>query len=203
MIDRGAMVDDPGSLPGEPHNTNGPHHSGETLEQRVHRLEDAVAALQDTQIMEDRVCERVMGKMGRILPPDAAGIIEAERRGYPPAGDAPPAEEPPPGSPPLPPAVTRSAWLVVEVFRELRTIIRMFFDPRFRVSWSAVFALMILAAILVSQWLPQPWMIIPVIGPVLDKVVGLILALFAYKILSREMRRYQEAVAHLPSYRRY
>jgi hypothetical protein len=198
MLDRAAMIDDPAASPRD-------GHAPESLEQRVHRLEDAVAALQDTQLMEERITERVVGRLHRPDGPAHTGIVDAERRTPTPAVNA--------GATLPEPAADSSAaplrrpWLIVEVFREIRIMIGMFFDSRYRVSWSAVFALMLLAYILVSQWL---WTLVggvPVIGvlttamnlgfvgQILDKAVDLILALFAYKTLSREMARYRAALA--------
>ncbi len=208
MIDHEAMIADPaGEAPPENHD-----HAAETLEQRVHRLEDAVAALQDMQLVEERITERVIDRMQHKPAPASTGIIDAGR--HPPAAAAdPPRTEAPRNPTPAPAAAPRRAWLLVEVFREMRTLVGMFFDSRYRVSWSAFFALMVLAYILVSHYLWKLWLAVPVlgllsipmdfpfIGPLLDKAVDLVLALFAYKTLSREMARYKEAIGR-PSRRR-
>jgi hypothetical protein len=214
MIERSLTIEDPASTHGEPP-AEPPDHLAESLEQRVHRLEDAVAALQDTQIMEERITERVLGRVGRKKELDGAGIVEAERRTAPPLPSAPPAAAPPP---PLPaPEITpRPGWVIVEVFRDIRTGLGMFFDARYRVSWGAYFSLLILIYVLVSHWLWSLWAGIPlfgllagplsvaVLGPILDKALGLFLALFAFKCLAREMRRYKEAIAGRPTtYSRY
>ncbi len=49
----------------------------ESLEQRVHRLEDAVAAMQDTRLLEERVAERVKERVNGNLPERTI-----ERRGH-------------------------------------------------------------------------------------------------------------------------
>ena len=59
----------------------------ESLEQRVHRLEDAVAAMQDTRLLEERVAQRIKERVNGNLserPSSAAGIIiEAGRHVFP------------------------------------------------------------------------------------------------------------------------
>jgi hypothetical protein len=180
----------------------------ETLEQRVHRLEEAVAALQETEIIEERIAERVVDRMQRRPAPESTGIVETDRRARPPVGPSlSPGSDVQANSQTVSQLSARKPWLIVEVFRELRVMFRMFFDTRYRVSWSAFFALMILAYILVSQWLWALWSGVPLLGwltlpmhltflgEILDKAVDLLLALFAYKTLSREMRRYREAIS--------
>src|SRR5262249_26041433 len=126
----------------------------DSLEQRVRRLEDAVANLQDTRPIEDRIVERVSERLGsKPTPPPPERteyMISAERRTPPPPEDRRAPLEPlpaapmpvllPPASPvPLPaaPDVERYPWLLFDFFRELRAIIRMFFDVRYPVGWSA------------------------------------------------------------------
>jgi hypothetical protein len=118
-------------------------------------------------------------------------------------------ETPPPSVAPRPP------WAIVEVVRDVRTAFAMFFDSRYRTSWSAFFALMLLAYVLVSHYLWALWAAVPFfgvlsgvmqitfIGPLLDKAIGLLLALYAFKILGREMARYREAISSPPPPYRY
>ena len=55
--------------PSNAHDSNGSHEPEhavtESVEQRLRRLEDAVAALQDTAVMEDRVAARVVRQIDR------------------------------------------------------------------------------------------------------------------------------------------
>src|SRR5438105_4824108 len=77
---------------------HGHEETVEALEQRVRRLEDAIAALQDTQLMEDRVVERVRQRveLHHVEGPRPAGglILSAARMLMP-----KPAEEAPPNGP--------------------------------------------------------------------------------------------------------
>ena len=176
----------------------------EGLEQRVRRLEDAVAALQDTGPLETRVAERVAARIGRGAAPaggeSAAILIEAGRHLLPAARELPPRNDDAADAPYASPAdAPRQPWLVWDVFAEARTILRMFVDPRYRMAWSArIIPLALCAMILTSwAWLPGTGILGALPAPlswlawILDKTVDLILAFFLYKILSREARRYR------------
>lgn len=203
MIDRGVITEDAPVFSAEaPLDLSaGPIIS---LEQRVRRLEDALAILQDTRQLEERVVERVAERVthipdypvrdsakvllsaGRQLLPAALGVLQAkaqaaERSAYPP----PPPEE--------------RRWLVLEFYAEARSVVRMFLDPRYRthLTWTTrIVPVVVLVFVLTSQW-AMPWNLVPVLGSVLDKAVAFVLAFFVYKILAREARRYRETVTDL------
>jgi len=82
--------------------------------------------------------------------------------------------------------------LLEELVGEIRTFVRMFFDIRYRMSWFTWLVTVVgLSFALLSHWV-VPFAFVPFVGPVLDKVVDLILAFFVYKALSREARRYRQ-----------
>jgi hypothetical protein len=181
----------------------------ESLEQRVQRLEDAVATLQDTGPLEDRIVERVTERLGPRQPARAADRADraekaefmrgAERRIPLPLNDhvtaAPPAPPPPapePAPPPpaptptltptsslLPPVLTRHPWLILDLVRELRAMVRMFFDVRYHVGWTARVTILILLPLFFLSYYWVPLSSIPVVGTVLNKLVDLILAFLA------------------------
>jgi hypothetical protein len=204
MAKRVTMLGSPADAPEGPPLLDASGPPAESLEQRVQRLEDAVAALQDTRPLEDRVIERVRGRLGLALPePEPERPVErpvehcvtAERRTPPPpAADGLPPPEPSP-LPPTPPLVTRHRWLFFDLIDELRTMVRMFFDVRYHVAWSTRLTVLVLLALIFTSglWCPLGW--IWFIGAILDKVIDLILAFFVYRALSREVRRYREIKA--------
>jgi hypothetical protein len=175
-----------------------PGPPAESLEQRVQRLEDAVAALQDTRPLEERVVERVSERLGITPPkgepdPRTEHMITAERRTAPPPADGLSTQETPPLPPQgPPPLITRHAWLLFDLLGELRAMVRMFFDVRYHVAWSTrVTVLTLLLLIFTSGWwcpLAYVWFL----GPLVEKLVDLVLAFFVYKALSREAHRYRE-----------
>jgi hypothetical protein len=159
------------------------------IEQRVQRLEDAVAALQDTRQLEERLVDRVADRLGRTAPlamPAAAGvIIEAGRQLLPAA--APRAG----GTPP------RLPWLLLDLYAELRAIFWMFLDRGYRLTWTCRLVLPVLLLLMVSSWFIIG--AIPLVGALLDKAVDVVLVVVAYKVLSREAHRYRGLFPHFPS----
>lgn len=174
------------------------------VEERLRRLEDAVAALQDRPA---RAAARpdaglvlshadpaapagsgtsdLLRETSRRLLPLAVGFLHGPSSD--PTGNAT--------------ATGRRPWLLVEAVDELRLIFRMFTDRRYRVSWVAwvvplaVVFLMVTSSMLIGG--------IPFVGSSLAKVVDLILAFFAYKALTREAHRYREAAPYLPDPQAY
>lgn len=203
MIERGGMNEQPvGPKGGTPlvRTENG----AQALEQRVCRLEDAVATLQDTRPLEERIVERVSRRMknasaaalqdsgrvlnaGRQLLPAALDLIrskavEAERGGAGPSGSLP------------------RPWLLFDAYAELRTMVRMYLDPRYRPTWPARIAPLALLALIMTSWiwLPGTSILWTPLMTIIDKAVDVALAFLAFKILNREARRYRELVGDLP-----
>jgi hypothetical protein len=166
-----------------------------TLEDRVRQLEDQVVGLQDTRKLEDRLTERVARRLERkqantaIKVPTAA--IAEPTKPPPLAAVAPP--------PDLAPVVVlegktgRQPWLFLDIFSEFQAMLRMFFDLRYRVfymKWQTKVYPAILLGLIILSGLTISY--IPLVGPVLDRIVELIIAFSLYKVLSRETYRYKE-----------
>ena len=178
------------------------------LEGRVHSLETAVARLEDTGALEQRVIarltdrlpqakvaadrdsgvdsgvieERVLARLaGRMPPPTAAPPM--------PEGAAPRDAEPPP---PSAWGGRWASWLLVDMFREAKLLVTMIADRRYQMAWTTrIVALIFLPAILTTHWwLPLAWL--PAVGGLFVNLVNLVLAFALYKALSREARRYDE-----------
>jgi hypothetical protein len=170
------------------------------LEDRLQRLEDALAILQDTRRLEERIVERVSKRLKKDKSPgnqDPVGVVSG------------PAQENSVGPPLLLPLPESSAsggsflrrpWVVFEAYDEARAILRMFFDSRYRATWVGRFVPpLILVAIMTSWlWLPGTSILPSFIATLIDKVVDLLLAFAAFKILSREAHRYRAVIADLP-----
>lgn len=196
MLEPLTMVQDPTLSPTDPASSDviAPPQS---LEQRVQRLEDAVAALQETQAVEERVVERVQARLqGRPEPPApppparpaaAAQMYDAARFTVPPPEPAFPA---PPV--PAPARLLPHAWLLFDLYAEARAMVRMFFDIHYHVAWTTRLVVLILVPLILLShwWFPFAW--VPLVGPLVDKLVDLLLAFFVYKALSREAHRYLE-----------
>jgi hypothetical protein len=203
MSNRGARTDDPVALADRGVEENSAAQM-QALAQRVGRLEDAVAGLQDTRMLEERVVARVGERLQHTTsaqPRDSAGLlIEAGRRWLPTAIETlrsqPSTVEGVARLVAPPPA--RRHWLVFDLYDELRTIFAMLRDLRYRpyLSWTACLAppLLLIAILTSGYWLR----LLPggslIADTPIDKLLDFILGLFVYKILAREARRYQAMV---------
>lgn len=178
----------------------------ETLEQRLRRLEDALAGLQDTRPIEDRVVERI-SRTKPLTPPPApvppGPLVDAGRSLLPSpfslfTGAAAPTQtqyEPP------------RTWLLFDLYSEARAMFYMFVDPRYRMSWEGRVLPPILLGLIVFSWVWVPGAVIlngtsMWLAVLLIKTVDLLLALVMYKVMSREAARYRAAAADLPPYLR-
>lgn len=173
------------------------------VEARLRRLEDAVAALQGTKRFESAPPENdsrerktarrgrkteIITDASRQLLPMAIGLL---------AGTTPTAD--PPAAIPVAMPVSISAnhaWVFLEVVNEMRSIIRMVRDRRYRLSWFALIVPVGAIFLVVLSWLTLGN--IPFVGWMLDRTVDLLLALVVYKVLLREAKRYQEIMTYPP-----
>lgn len=151
------------------------------VEQRLRRLEAAVAALQDTQLIEERIAERVVQKSKRTTLTsvrDTAGVIVNAGKALVPAmanAATPTADKP--------------GWLLVDLWSELRTFGKMLFDHRYPFSYAGRFGPVVIACAYAFSWLFLSGM--PLIGGVSERLVDVALAFILYKIMSREVQRYR------------
>ncbi len=171
----------------------------ESLEQRVRRLEDAVAGMQDTRTLEERVVERVITRVKNGTPSAPAAeppslLAHASRKLLPAAIELVRTQvaEPPPAPAAAVPVARR--WLLFDIYADVRTLCRMYVDRRYRVSWSALVVPVAALVLFLLSWLiiSGLW----VVGPLLDKVFDLLLGFVVYKVLVREIQRYRQAVAN-------
>jgi hypothetical protein len=159
------------------------------LEERVSRLEEALAHLQEMRGMK-RTPEPITATAATPVPQ-----APSERRG--------PAEGSRPVSYPAAAvaAMTKGArrrWPLFDAWTEARAIVRMFVDPRYSLPWSSrLLALVLLAAFVTSKfWLPLTSL--PIAGTLFDKTVDLVLGFALFKVLGHEARRYRESAPDLP-----
>jgi hypothetical protein len=193
MAEPAVLWPDSSGTPTAPAPTAAPPPPAEGLEQRVERLETTVAAIQDTQALEDRITERVSERLQHKVSAEVERV-SAERRlstvSMMSAADKALRAVAPLAAPAV---AGRAPWLLLDLVLEATTIGRMFFDFSYKIGWpTRVLVLVLLAAIFTSQlWVPASnlWLV----GEVLDKLVDLVLAFVLIKILSREAQRYQQS----------
>src|SRR5262245_58890791 len=116
----------------------------EDLEQRLQKLEDVVAAICDTQALEDRVYQRVTDKLSTqpsltpASPPPVNDVLP------PHPSEAETAHAPPPTATFVPPVPPRPTWLtestlIGEMWLDIRTFWKMLRDPLYPTSRLAKF----------------------------------------------------------------
>lgn len=178
-------------------------HRQTTLEERVGKLETALAERPASMppSLEDAVADRVIAKLVSVAPHRSASDRVLVL-------DSPVAEPPPPPSGAVPqpqptaPGPSRPHWFLLQLVAELRLAVHMYFDPRYRISRTAQFALPGIALlILLNYFLFSTWMTIPIVNPVVERLLDLVLAVVAYRLLTRELVRYREVLDYLQRYR--
>jgi hypothetical protein len=178
----------------------------EALETRLRRLEDAIAAIADTRLMEERLMERVISRMdqppqatlagqGQPAPPMAypPGImLEAGKALLPGAMHALSNElrsATNPHNPQTASILAPQSWLFTDLIYDFRTIFALYFDYRYHPSWTAkiVPPLGLIAIVLV--WIFVRWFDLP---------INILLMVIVYKSLVREVARYRAVLPFLP-----
>lgn len=99
---------------------------------------------------------------------------------------------PPPSTP------ERRHWFLVQLWTEFVLVLRMYVDPRYRISRTAqlvvpaVFLLFVLNYLFFTMWLT-----IPVVSPFFERLIDVLLGIFLYKLLARELTRYRDVLDYL------
>ncbi len=84
-----------------------------------------------------------------------------------------------------------SRWLIADIWHDVRLVVRMFRDARYRVAWTtSLIALGALIYLLFGTWL-RNWLGWGWNVPVLSYVDIVVVAYLGLKVLSRELRRYE------------
>lgn len=153
------------------------------LEERVRRLEDILAGMHPTAIRE-------------APPPPATEAAGAAAADLPPASSDGVQLPPPASTPWLSPGMFPShRWLPFEMMAEFRAMVRMYLDPRYRLTWQTrLVPPLILFGMFLSWWM---FTAIP-LGFLFDRVVFLVLAYALFKLLTREATRYRMTSPDLP-----
>ena len=167
------------------------------LETRVHELEDRVDRLQqEVARWEERhgrvveLAERIHQQLERSgpgsLPSDPGALTRAAGPGTPITVEAQPASQPAPrrGGERL------SSWLALDILRDVRDLFAVWADSRYSTTWTFNAGIVVVLALFVLSWFVLPWGF--------SHVFDLALAFVLFKILSRELARYRDAIARFP-----
>ena len=166
-----------------------PPRNSLSLEDRVRRLEDVVATIQLSPYA-------IQTTPGTPAPPandqpSLADFIASAAQHLPPRAEntAPPdAENPATGR--------TQRWLPFELLVEMRVMLRMYLDPRYRLTWQTR---VLPPAFLFGMFLS--WLLIsgiPIVGFLFDRFLFLVLAYMLFKVLIREATRYRMTSPDLP-----
>jgi hypothetical protein len=178
------------------------------LELRIRRLEDALAQLLDVKVQESRPAApppREQPPPAPAAPSPTGVVLDVAQRLVERSGAlvtaAAPAPTPAPAVQPTPTVApaSRPAWLLWETLAEARAILRMYLDPRYRLSWlGKILPPLLLVAIVFSDYWFLPAQIPFKVGWLLNKAMDLVLAFVLFKVLGHEARRYRETAPDLP-----
>ncbi len=173
---------------------------GSPLEARIQRVETELAQLRAAQAGAPRAAANAgfhAATPETAAPPPARFWAGLGKRLATPSGPSAVPPRPESLASMIPPGVRRG-WMLWDALTELRAMYWMFIDPRYRLSWTARLApVVVLAMILTSGfWLPLSGLYY--VGFVIDKIADLVLAYILFKLLSYESRRYRETAPDLP-----
>ncbi len=159
-----------------------------SLEERVRRLEDALAALQQ----QHSLTTLHPAEPTEPAPPEAdslAGVLATTGRRLLLSGDAAPAGT-------APALVEGRRWLPFEMLAELRAMLRMIFDPRYRMTLQArVIPPLVLLAMFFNWWIVGSF---PVLGWLVERIFLVLLSYVLFKVLAREATRYRLTSPDIP-----
>ena len=97
-------------------------------------------------------------------------------------------------------------WGRLPPLRELRLVLGMYFDPRYRLSRPGQLGIPAVLALMLLDYLFFNWVIaiplLPIVGVVCERVVLVGLAVVLYKLLGREAARYEAVLAYLTRHAR-
>lgn len=158
------------------------------LAERMHRLEGEVAELRHT-----------MSELAEIVVGDIRERRESAVAVSAPMSDLPIPPSLVPGGESTLKAVNalRRPWLLFDLLREVAATVRMYMDPRYRVRRATQLMVPLILVLLGLNYLLFNVLIIqvPVVSPVLERVIGILLAVLLYKVLMREVARYRQTIA--------
>lgn len=153
----------------------------ETVADRLQRLEQMVSALADRTSRNGPTPDGLAASFGGLVPAALAGALVPV---------AP--QEPPPGE--------TGFWGRFAVWREFQLMFRMYFDPRYRLSRVCQFVAPALLILMVLDYLTFSFWNVPVLAPIFERVILIVLAVALYKLLSWEAARYAAVLRYLAQY---
>lgn len=162
---------------------------------RLRTLEEEIFTLRETM---GRFADLVLGDLKKIRE------TSAQPRSMPPSMQMPTLVAPAaPTDSTISEAVKRKRhrWMAWDILDEMQTTLRLYFDPTYRMSRSARIMIPGMLALFVVNYLMfSQFFVIPIVAPILSKVIDVFLVIVLYRIVSREVVRYREAMAGIAAW---
>jgi hypothetical protein len=174
-----------------------PNGQLETVADRLAKLERTLATLQDPNQLEQRVTEKLLAKMSEHSPAGLVPMLPGSAASSVAQG--------------LMTAAASAAvdskfgkgsfWEAFSILKELQLVFRMYFDPRYRLSRIAQLGVPIIFVMMILNYLnfTQVWTL-PIVAPILERGIFIVLAFAMYKILAREAQRYSDVLKYLAQF---
>ena len=165
----------------------------ETVADRLQKLEAALNAMQNTSGMEQQLAERVITRVREQMP---NGLASGDMLGVP--GLVSLAA----GAYPAVPGTDSGVWGPFAILRELRLMVKMYVDPRYRLSRVTQLVAPIAVILMVLNYFVFSFWSVPILAPIFERVILIVLAVVLYKVLSWEAHRYDAVLRYLATYGR-
>ncbi len=172
------------------------------VEVRLQRIEDSrpapapLAPTPSEEQLADRLLQIILAKTAEHRAANGAA----------PAGLVPP-EKMYGAAKPIPPEIGlpngQSLWkfFVAGILGEIKTVARMYFDPRYRLSRVGQIGVPVLLVLYVANYFFWNFTCaLPIVPQVAERIMYIPLTLALYKVLVREVARYREVLAYLARY---
>src|SRR5262245_2255685 len=174
--------------------------NSDSTDDRLRRLENAIAAMQDTNLMEQRLLERVSERLHTSAAPPAGesnAIMEAGKFMTRAIGSQFNAATSPTASS-SGSLFSARTWIVTDIIQEVRTFFVMYFDYRYQVSTVARVVPLAALALFILGWVLKSFTMDNFFGAALLHLTNLVLVVIVYKTMQREAARYRAQFAYLP-----
>jgi hypothetical protein len=160
----------------------------DALADRMHRLEGEVAELRHT-----------LSELAEIVVGDIRERREAAESVSAPVSEIliPPSLVPGGESALKVVNAARRPWMLFDLLREFGSTVKMYMDPRYRVRRATQLMVPVILGLLVANYLLFNVLVvqIPVVTPILERAILIVLAVLLYKVLMREVARYRQTIA--------
>jgi hypothetical protein len=199
---------DPADTLNSPTHASSPNEPHSDPEYPVRKRESPTDNLPALPVREDEIADRVLAKLATIANQSREAVDPARvlvLNTAPHATTLTLAAPPPPQgavlNPPDPPQDSPRGWFLLQLIGEARLLVRMYFDPRYRISRTTQFAVPAIGLILIfNYFFFSQWFSILFLSPIAERVLLIVLGIVGYKLLTRELVRYRAVLDYLNKY---